>query len=131
MYWLRALALGAGVLFAVAALQTPDVAAGTLSEADFEALLNQSFYVNTDHGVVILDLVEVQEQNNEAKGPARKEQRTTKQFSITFVGPTQPALPPAIYRLEHRSAGNADLFLEDAGVDGSARRYRARFTVLR
>ena len=89
--------------------------------ADFEALLNQSFYVNTDHGVVILDLVDAQEKTRKPKG----------QFSLTFVGPTEPALPPAMYRPEHRSLGNSDIDLEDAGIDGSARRYRARFTVLR
>jgi hypothetical protein len=130
VYWLRALALGAVALFA-AVLPAARASADTLSEADFEALLNQSFYVNTDRGVVILDLVEVQEQSNEAKGPARKDQRTTKQFSLTFVGPTEPGLPSAIYRLDHRSLGNSDIYLEDAGIDGSARRYRARFTVLR
>jgi hypothetical protein len=128
MYRLRVLVFGAGTFLAVAS--ATDVSANGLNGADFEALLNQSFYVNTDRGVVILDLAEVQEQNKDTKGP-RKDQRTTKQFSLTFVGPAQPALPAAIYRLEHRSVGDADLYLEDAGIDGSARRYRARFTVLR
>ena len=129
MYRLRALVFGAGTFLAVASAM--DVSANGLNGADFEALLNQSFYVNTDRGVVILDLVDVQEQNKDAKAPARKDLRTTKQFSLTFVGPAQPALPPAIYRLEHRSVGDADIYLEDAGIEGSARRYRARFTVLR
>ncbi|HKQ28292.1 MAG TPA: hypothetical protein VJT77_06800 [Burkholderiales bacterium] len=79
---------------------------------------------------MILDLGEVQEQNKESEAPVGKGQRTTKQFSLAFVGPAQPALPSAIYRLEHRSA-DVDIYLEDTGIDGSARRYRARFTVLR
>lgn len=129
MFRVRALLFGAGTFLAVAC--AAEVVANGFSEADFEALLHQSFYVNTDGGVVILDLAEVQEQNKDTKAPARKDQRTTKQFSLTFVGPAQPALPPAIYRLEHRSVGDADIYLEDAGIDGSARRYRARFMVLR
>jgi hypothetical protein len=97
------------------------VAVHGLSGADFEALLNQSFYVNTDRGVVIFDLVDAQEKTRKPK----------RQFSLTFVGPTEPALPPAMYCLKHRSLGDSDMNLGDAGIDGSARRYRARFTVLR
>jgi hypothetical protein len=142
---IRALLLGAGGLLSIAALPAANIkaddtnlgnageaglAAGP-SQAKFEALLHQSFYINSEHGVVILDLVEVQEPEKQAEGSARKEGRATKQFTITFVGPARPALPAAIYRLEHRLAGNADVYLEPIGIDGPGWRYRASFTVLR
>jgi uncharacterized protein DUF6916 len=139
------LLLGAGGLLAIAALPAANVqaddanrhnvgeaelAAG-LDQAKFEALLHQSFYVNSEHGVVILDLVEVQESKEQAKGSAHKEGRATEQFSITFLGPAWSVLPTGIYRLEHRLAGNAELYLEPMGADGPAMRYRARFVLLR
>jgi len=143
MYRICALSLGTGALLAIAALPAANVraddtnrsnmgeAAGLaagLSQAKFEALLNQSFYVNSEHGVVILDLVEVQERKRQAEGSALNEGRATEHFSLTFLGPAGSILSAGIYRLEHRLAGNADVYLEPIGTDG---RYRASFALLR
>jgi hypothetical protein len=139
---ISSLLLGAGGLLAVAALPAANVKAddtrrgnvgeaglaADLSQAKFESLLHQSFYVNSEHGVVILDLIEVQERKRQATESARKEGRATEQFSLTFLGPAGSVLSAGIYRLEHRLAGNADVYLEPIGTDG---RYRAWFALLR
>jgi hypothetical protein len=102
-----------------------------LSQAKFEALVDHSFYVNSDQGIVILDLVEVQGSQPSPKPPGPTSAQPTERFTITLVGPAQPMLPAAIYRLETRMAGNTDVYLEPLGTDGSRTRYRATFQLLR
>jgi hypothetical protein len=106
-----------------------DFAAG-LSGSKFEALLDQSFYVNSEHGVVILDLVEVQAPQKPAN-PAPRQRRVTERFTITLVGPEHPVLPAAIYRVETRFAGETDIYLEPMVTGESTTRYRASFELLR
>ena len=128
--------LGAGgVLVALAATPAACVRAGdegfaALSQSTFEALLHQSFYINSEKGIVVLDLVEVREREKSSKDPARKGAAATGEFSIVLVGPVEPVLPAAMYRLEHR-LGNLNLFLEPAGMDSAGMRYSALFRLLR
>jgi len=102
-----------------------------VSQAKFEALLDHNFYVNSDQGIVILDLVEVQGSQKSPKPSAPRQGQVTERFTIILVGPAQPVLPAAIYRLETRLAGDTDVYLEPLGTDGSRARYRAYFQLLR
>ena len=49
-------------------------------------------------------------------------------FSILFRGPLTPVCPQRIYRLEHESMGNLDLFLVPIGPRDGGMVYEAIFT---
>jgi hypothetical protein len=50
------------------------------------------------------------------------------QFSLHFRGPSLPALPQRIYRIEHAQLGVLDLFLVPIRRDASGMTYEAVFT---
>lgn len=51
-------------------------------------------------------------------------------FSLTFLGPAEPALPQQIYPMEHPSLGELEIFLVPIGPDAENQgmRYEAVFT---
>jgi hypothetical protein len=48
-------------------------------------------------------------------------------FSLIFIGPPEPLLPQAIYRLEHPELEPLDIFIVPVGRDADATRYEAIF----
>jgi hypothetical protein len=97
------------------------------SKAKFEALLNQTFYIDShDHGVVTVKLVEVQP--GLVKNTASS---TLEQFSVTFRGLLLPPLPSGLYDVSHLSAGKVSLYLKALPLQGSEPLYRADFSLLR
>ena len=108
---------------AAAPLDVREVALGSgFTLAKMRALLNQTFYVHTPEGaVVIAQLVEVRERVS--KVPARI---PMEQFSAIFQGPPLPELPSDTYMIEHWLAGRAPLYL--SAIPHA--RYRADFAML-
>ncbi len=97
------------------------------SKAKFEALLNQTFYIDTrDHGVMTIKLVEVKPGLVKTTASNRLEQ-----FSITFRGLLLPPLPSGLYDVSHLSAGQVSLYLKALPLQGSEPVYRADFSLLR
>lgn len=69
-------------------------------------------------------LAEVQALRESSKGGDREP------FSLTFVGPAEPALPQQIYPVEHPELGELEMFLVPIGPDPETQgmRYEAVFT---
>jgi hypothetical protein len=96
------------------------------SRAKFEALLNQTFYIDThDHGVVTVKLIAVQATPVTTVQPIRIEQ-----FSLTFRGLLLPSLPAGLYDVSHLSAGRVSLYLKALPQQRSQPMYRADFSLL-
>ena len=99
---------------------------GGFTKAKFDALLNQTFYIDTpDHGVVTVRLVEVMLSTNST---VRSE--NIEQFSLTFRGVLLPPLPSGSYEVSHLSAGKVTLYLKALPLKGSQPMYRADFSLL-
>jgi len=49
-------------------------------------------------------------------------------FSLTFEGPTEPALPQRIYRVEHPELSAIDIFLVPVGRTTAGLHYEAIFS---
>jgi hypothetical protein len=96
------------------------------SRAKFEALLNQTFYIDThDHGVVTVKLIAVQATPVTTVQPV-----TIEQFSLTFRGLLLPSLPTGLYDVSHLSAGRVSLYLKALPPQRSQPMYRADFSLL-
>ncbi len=103
-----------------------------MTKDSFEPYVNQIFNLDLDgQGFVALQLASV------VSHPAYSGHRRTapegatlrqEGFTLTFRGPTQPALPQRMYNLEHESIGKLDMiFLVPVGEDGYGRMYEAVF----
>ncbi len=103
-----------------------------LTKESFEPHVNQIFNLDLDgQGFVPLQLTSVTAhpayagyQRAAPQGAALRQEG----FTLTFRGPTQPALPQRMYNLEHESMGKLEmLFLVPVGEDGNGRTYEAVF----
>ncbi len=102
-----------------------DLASG-LSMAKFEALLNQTFFIESpDHGNVMVRLVAVQPKRDD-----KPRATTLEQFSLVFRGLLLPTLPSGLYEVSHISAGRCRLHLKALALRRSQPRYRADFSLL-
>lgn len=115
-----AAALAPGALLAdTNALDIREVAfSGGLGQARFEALLGESFYIESELGSLLGQLVKVS---------AVRQVPGLEQFSIWLQTSTVPALPEGTYPVSHYLAGNLLLHLQPA-AEGM---YRADFSLLR
>lgn len=96
------------------------------SRAKFEALLNQTFYIDThDHGVVTVRLIAVQ-----AAPVTTVQSVKIEQFSVTFRGLLLPSLPTGTYDVSHLSAGRVSLYLKTLPPRRAQPMYRADFSLL-
>jgi hypothetical protein len=94
-----------------------DLSAG-LSQAKFEALLDETFYIHTaTQGTLIVRLVAVTGRNSATR---------PEQFSLLFQADPVPQLSAGSYEVEHYLAGRIALYLEP--VPGAV--YRADFNLL-
>lgn len=93
-----------------------------LSEATFEALVGQNFYVyESVRGVSNLRLIAVRERASKSK---------LEQFSLVFRGSEVEQLQGGIYRLEHPTAGAFDLRIDLTGRDTYGLLYRSDVSLL-
>ncbi len=96
-----------------------------LSSEKFNALLKESFYVSTPNdGVMVLELVEVQDY------AMPDGEIATDSFRLVFEGVSAPTLGDDVYQLQHGSAGSVMLRLEGAGSTRRRARYVGDFCLL-
>ena len=101
-----------------------DLSAG-LSSEKFNALLKQEFYVSTpSDGVMVLELVEVQDY------ALSEGEVATDSFRLVFEGVSAPTLADEVYVLQHGSAGSVMLRLESLGSTRRRARYIGDFCLL-
>lgn len=92
----------------------------------FSPLRGDTFVMHVDStNAVPLELTEVTSMGGSAPaaGPG-----TRQPFSLLFHGPLTPLAAQAIYRLEHPTLGEFELFLVPLGPDQHGMRYEAVFT---
>ncbi|GIK55729.1 MAG: hypothetical protein HND44_13220 [Chloroflexi bacterium] len=103
-----------------------------MTKDSFEPYVNQIFNLDLDgQGLVPLQLTSVvSHPAYSGYQRAAPEGATLRQegFTLTFRGPTRPALPQRMYNLAHESIGKLDMiFLVPVGEDGHGRIYEAVF----
>jgi len=91
-----------------------------LTLAMFEPLVDDTFTLDAGAGEP-LHLVLT------AATPAGEQPGGRAPFGLIFMGPPQPLLPQAIYRLEHAELGTLEIFIVPLGQDAEATRYEAIF----
>lgn len=94
----------------------------TLTKDHFAAHVGDEFRLRSGESIVVLTVRTVDGADTRWD-PAGREA-----FSVLFGGPPGPALPQAIYRIEHELLGDLDLFLVPLGPDADGQRYEAVFT---
>ena len=94
----------------------------SLTERGFSQHIGTNFHVKSADRECELELIEV-------KGYVSQqvEQGGMERFSVFFVGPHDPFLPQQVYRLEHESMGEFELFLVPIAGDEKSYRYEAVF----
>ncbi|MCL4262375.1 MAG: hypothetical protein KJ069_04140 [Anaerolineae bacterium] len=103
-----------------------------VTKESFEPYINQIFSLDLDgQGLVPLQLTSVvSHPAYPGYQRAAPEGATLRQegFTLSFRGPTHPALPQRMYNLEHETMGKVEmLFLVPVGEDGHGRTYEAVF----
>lgn len=91
-----------------------------LTRSHFEPHVGDTFTIAVDGTNVALVL-------KEAK-PLGTALREGGAFSLSFVGPTSPLLPQAIYPLGHGTLGTLEIFVVPVGRDSNGVAYEAVFT---
>ena len=91
-----------------------------LTAGSFSPRMQDKFTVASAPVPLDLVLTEVEE-----FGPAPSGRNA---FSLRFLGPVQPILPQAIYRLENAAMGPLEIFLVPLGPHQGGMRYEAVFT---
>ncbi len=93
-----------------------------ISAADFSPLINKKFRIYFEpSNPSIAELVEVNERN----APSESERRSP--FSIVFRGSAEKIWPQGMYKIEHKSIGELELFLVPIGPDNEGLCYEAVF----
>ena len=92
-----------------------------LTKADFEPHVGSSFAIQFKDGQLAITLKEVT-----TLGHGRP--NTREPFSLVFIGPGKPQLPPYTYTVHHQALGTQELFLVPLGPDKLGSRYEAVFT---
>ena len=100
----------------------PSLTLDTLSLDSFAPRLGETFRVRVHpEQVVDMELVEAR-----SLGTAAMRKRGP--FALLFKGPTSSILPQRIYRIEHDSVGDHDLFIVPVGPGHGGLLYEAIFT---
>jgi hypothetical protein len=91
-----------------------------VTAADFQPHAGSSFVVKLPGGSFPVELVEVTEQPQHARGG-----RTP--FSLVFRGPAQPIISQGTYLFSHDVLGEASIFIVPIQPDSLGSRYEAVF----
>jgi len=93
----------------------------------FTQCLNDAFTIRVDDSTnVSVALIEVSPLPERSPGTGDSKPRR-EPFSLVFRGPKEPLLPQRIYRFEHGSLGDLDIFIVPIGPDDEGMRYEAVF----
>lgn len=92
----------------------------TLSLADFSDLAKHSFPVVAGGARLMLTLTAATAVQGGRPGGREP-------FSLTFLGPTQPLLPQAMYEFEHPRHGRLAIFIVPIGAGAEGVTYEAVF----
>jgi hypothetical protein len=92
---------------------------GTLTAADFEPRLNETFRVQHADGELPLKLHEVQR--------LAHAKRAGGGFSLVFVSPPGPFFTQSVYPLRHDRMGTVEMFLVPLGPGEGGNLYQAIF----
>jgi hypothetical protein len=91
-----------------------------LTVETFEPLIGDTFTITAEPTTVGLVLASVRALSEWPGG--------RQPFGLDFLGPREPVLPQAIYRLEHAELGVLEIFVVPIGRDADGTRYEAIFT---
>ena len=94
---------------------------GSFTLARFEPLVGSRFTLRLD------DAAELPAQLVEARAGRNAGMDGRQPFSLTFEGPSEPALPQRIYRLEHPQLDAMDIFLVPVARTATGLKYEAVF----
>jgi hypothetical protein len=93
-----------------------------IKAADFSKLINKEFRIYFEPSDPSnAELIELNKHNV----PSESERRTP--FSIVFRGPVDKVWPQGMYKIEHKSMGELELFLVPIGPDDKGICYEAVF----
>ena len=93
---------------------------GDLTLADFEPLVGDTFVLEGGPDEPLPCTLQ-------SATPAGEQPGGRQPFGLVFLGPPQPLLPQAIYRLTHAELGALEIFVVPLGQDQSGTTYQAIF----
>ena len=98
-----------------------------LTVDDFRPTVGQPFSVDAgEAGTLELELLEAR--TIEPGAAAADDAGHRSPFALDFRGPVDPLLPQSIYRLEHESVGELEIFIVPVGRTEAGTDYEAIFT---
>lgn len=93
-----------------------------LSAADFSPLLNNKFHIYFNPSLPsTVELIEISEKKTSSAEAGRQP------FSIIFRGPKDKIWPQGMYKINHQSLGEMQLFIVPIGPDDEGLCYEAVF----
>ncbi len=98
-----------------------------LTVDDFRPAVGQAFVLDAG-GAGKFDLELVQARTIGPDAPAVDESGQRSPFALDLRGPVDPLLPQSIYRLEHDSVGEIEIFIVPVGRTEAGTDYEAIFT---
>jgi hypothetical protein len=98
-----------------------------LTVDDFRPAVGQTFLLDAG-GAGKVDLQLVEARTIEPDAPPTDEAGQRSPFALDFRGPVEPLLPQSIYRLEHESVGEMEIFIVPVGRTEAGTDYEAIFT---
>lgn len=81
------------------------LALATVTHADFEPTLNQTYQITAGNGTFPFELVDIRKQPRTAPGAKRDS------FALVFRSSRPLGIPQGIYRVEHETTGPLEVFL--------------------
>lgn len=93
-----------------------------LGLSTFQPYVGHAFGVETEGDPLELTLTEA------SAGPWQPEGETAFAFELIFLGPREPILPQAIYRMTHPDLGALDIFIVPLKSGGGGTEYQAVFS---
>jgi len=97
-----------------------------LTANSFAPAVGETFLLDAgEAGRIELELTESRLHDPDA--PAEDASGARAPFTLTFRGPAEPILPQGIYRLEHPSLADLEIFIVPIGRDEAGTTYEAVF----
>jgi hypothetical protein len=91
-------------------------------------LVGQTFRLHLDDGTTIDMVLESAAENATPAWRPADDAPERRPFTLTFVGPPELVLPQRIYRFEHETLGNAEIFIVPVGRTARGVTYEAVFS---
>ena len=97
---------------------------GMIKISFFEPLINQKFNIQlANNTTLVVQLIEVT--------PGKKFEKDTERdpFSVVFRGPREITIPQGIYKIDHETAGQIEIFLVPIGPDEKGMCFEAGYSL--